>query len=374
MSFSTHRYLLMTVDPVHIGTGGMRLGRVDNSIVREPGTRLPKIPGTSLSGAIRSYAAYRYSKRSCAGKDGHCGRPTCPICYTFGSVAKGDGSDQSFSGVVSIGDARMLLFPVYSMAGPVWVTSPTMLEGFGIEDQNVNDNEAKWNGITTQSHLNLGWMMVKKSDGDWEIPENLKKLPSSVRDRIVLISDKLFSQVVNSNLEVRTSVAINPDTGAAEEGALFTYEAIPRAAFLWMDVVSDDFRGAFPSKEQLKTWKRELEESDKQPKMKIANKWHLLKNNPGDSKLNEVFEKALEWINDDLKHYAKMPNPDNGWKKYTHNPEKDSPQNVITAGLEWAEHLGIGGMGTRGFGRIKNIDFTQLHPTEISCQEEPHAI
>ena len=58
--YTLQRYVLMTLDPVHIGTGGYRLGRVDNSIVREPGTNLPKVPGTSLSGAIRQYAAYRY--------------------------------------------------------------------------------------------------------------------------------------------------------------------------------------------------------------------------------------------------------------------------------------------------------------------------
>ena len=78
-NFQTHRYLLQTIDPVHIGTGGMRLGRVDNSIVREPGTRLPKIPGTSLSGAIRHYAAYRYGKKRCAGQGQEQeGQPECP--------------------------------------------------------------------------------------------------------------------------------------------------------------------------------------------------------------------------------------------------------------------------------------------------------
>ncbi|MGH2581700.1 MAG: RAMP superfamily CRISPR-associated protein [Blastocatellia bacterium] len=54
MSYAQHRYLLMTLDPTHIGAGGYRLGRVDNSIIREPGTNLPKIPGTSLSGAIHT--------------------------------------------------------------------------------------------------------------------------------------------------------------------------------------------------------------------------------------------------------------------------------------------------------------------------------
>ena len=44
-----HKLLFLTLDPVHIGTGGYRLGRVDLSIVREPGTDLPKIPGTSLT-------------------------------------------------------------------------------------------------------------------------------------------------------------------------------------------------------------------------------------------------------------------------------------------------------------------------------------
>ena len=37
-----------TLEPVHVGAGGYRLGRVDKTICREPGTNLPKIPGTSL--------------------------------------------------------------------------------------------------------------------------------------------------------------------------------------------------------------------------------------------------------------------------------------------------------------------------------------
>ncbi|MDM7911756.1 MAG: type III-B CRISPR module RAMP protein Cmr4 [Methanotrichaceae archaeon] len=334
MSFSAYRYLLMTTDPVHIGTGGMRLGRVDNSIVRELGTRLPKIPGTSLSGAIRSYAAYRYGKRSCAGKDGHCGSPTCPICYTFGSV-RGGGSEQSYSGVVSIGDARLLLFPVYSMAGPVWVTSPSALEDFGIKDQSVENNKAKWcRAITSQKHLNLGWLMVEKDGDDWSTPTELanKSLPGPACNRIVLISDKLFSHVVNSNLEVRTSVAINPETGAAEDKALFTYEAIPRAAFMWMDAVIDDYRNAFPGKERLEKWLRKKGKDfgiDERPNRQDLAKWK-----------NETAGAALGL-------YCKG---NNTW---------NSPTDVITAGLEWAEHLGIGGMGTRGFGRIRVIKSIQ---------------
>jgi CRISPR-associated protein Cmr4 len=304
LTFHVSRFLLMTVDPVHIGTGGMRLGRVDLSIAREPGTRLPKIPGTSFSGAIRQYAAGRYGKRDCAGKDKHCGQPTCPICYTFGFVKGEGGRQQAHSGVVSIGDARLLFFPVYSMAGPVWVASPSALTDFGINGQTVDRDKARWSGITGQPHLNLGWLMVEKED-NLSLDELPQTVPAQVRERIVLVSDKLFSQVVNSNLEVRTSVSINPETGAAEDKALFTYEAIPRAAFLWLDVVVDDYRGTFP----------------------VTSKQYG--QDKGD---NQGAELGTTWA---------------------------TPADIVAAGLEWAEHLGIGGMGTRGFGRIRNMGEVQ---------------
>lgn len=355
MNFSTYRYLLMTTDPVHIGTGGMRLGRVDNSIVREPGTRLPKIPGTSLSGVIRSYAAYRYGKRRCAGqgqpqegREGHCGKAKCPICYTFGSIS----GEHSYSGVVSIGDARMLLFPVYSMAGPVWVTCLSALEDFGIVGQTNPGDKAKWEDITTQGHLNLGWLMVEKDSSEWTVPANLKnRLPEPVRNRIVLISDKLFSQVVNSNLEVRTSVAINPETGAAEDKALFTYEAIPRAAFLWMDVVSDDFRNRCVWQNGGVIWKAHKEQRH-DPDGKIEIIW-----NDNDPRGGPLYPDSTN--NNQSEQINGRPK---GWQSST---------DVVTAGLEWAEHLGVGGMGTRGFGRMRVLERCEIDQQTrllINCQ------
>lgn len=365
MSYENHRYVLMTVDPVHVGTGGMRLGRVDLSIVREPGTNLPKIPGTALHGAIRSYAAYRYGKRRCAGlgqaregREGHCGRPTCPICYTFGYV-KGETSEQAHSGVVSIGDARILLFPVYSMVGPVWVTSPSTLADFGNKNLSVQEGKAKWpKGLTAQGHLNLGWLMVEK-EGEWTPPGDLTQhLPDPVKGRIVLISDKLFIHVANSNLEVRTSVSINPETGAAEEGALFTYEAIPRATFLWLDVVVDDYREGlpyrgFPNKERLEKWEKILEGEDKAAKKELLERWRLWNEEQGDEKLGEAVNRATNWI----KGEKVQEDNQERWRWDTKPMQNvdQSPLGIVTAGLEWAEHLGIGGMGTRGFGRLRKV-------------------
>ena len=354
--YHQERFLLMTLDPVHVGTGGNRLGRVDNSIVREPGTRLPKIPGTSLSGAVRQYAAYRYGKRQCAGQGGHCRRPTCPICYTFGFV-QGENGVQAHSGVVSIGDARLLLFPVYSLAGPVWVTSPGALGEFRVTESDPGEQVKLPSSLSGHGHLNLGWLMLKKVEtGSFQWPDEIKEVPDEIKNRAVLVSNKLFSQIVNSNLEVRTSVSINPETGAASEGKLFTYEAIPRAAVLWLDVVVDDYRKAFPSKKQLEEWQSLLAGSDGAVKKKLLKQWRLWKEENGDQKLAGAIQTAQKWLEEDLKQYtlATMPMPDGGWFKNGDN--KDVPANVVRAGLELAQHLGIGGMGTRGFGRVRLLN------------------
>lgn len=289
------RYLLMTLDPVHPGAGGHRLGRVDNSIAREPGTRLPKIPGSSLHGAARSYAAYLYGTPEAAGQSQEkVNEPEKnPICYTFGYIK---GKKMS-SGVINLFDAHLLLFPVHSMRGPVWVSTAARLQDAGIEvgkePQKAEEILATWKPAGNE-RLNLGWLMLgvaEQAQVRIEPPVKWKEGKTdqggsnpweTVKDRIVIVSEDLFPQIVNSNLEVRTSVAINPETGAAEEGALYTYEAIPRATFLSVEVMLDDYPQKFPQNER--------------------------------------------WNN---------------------------PLEVVQSGLKTIEYLGVGGMGTRGFGRIK---------------------
>ncbi len=303
--YTHQRFAFMTLDPVHIGTGGYRLGRVDNTIVREPGTNLPKIPGTSLMGAARSYSAMYYGKPEAAGQHKKLKKDqkiNCPIIYTFGTATETGGGQ---AGKISIGDAQILLFPVHSMAGPVWVSTIEMLQcaGFKPNKQDVDDETAITSLSWEKDIINLGWLILKVNKGlivDAPTEVKGKKEWDSITDRIILVSQKLFSHIVNNNLEVRTSVAINPETGTAEDKALFTYEALPRATFLWCDVIEDDYLNKFP-------------DTDKQYK---------------DNKENE---------GDPL---------DKPWKR---------PLDVIQTGFRLAEYLGIGGMSTRGFGRIKSI-------------------
>ena len=242
-------YFALALDPIHVGTGGYRLGRVDMSIVREPGTDVPKIPGTSIAGACRTYAAMQMPDKwpHCAGQgqpvekrnyQGHCGDLNCSICVTFG-FSRGD---KSFQGLAQFSDARLVLFPVHTLAGPVWVTCPDALRDWGVTEEEPADGTVRVaERVKVGNRLNLGWLMLQKEDaGSFSLDGKLNGVNGEILQRAALVSSKLFSHIVNDNLEVRTSVSIDPSTGAAAEGMLFTYEALPRASVLAFEVVVSD--------------------------------------------------------------------------------------------------------------------------------------
>ena len=355
--YEKETYFGLTMDPVHIGTGGYRLGRVDNTITREPGTNLPKVPGTGISGVTRAFTAmaiqsenpmipkkmkYQRPSReitkkdgtkeivydSCAGKGGekgesHCGEPDCEVCVAYGFSKDGN----SFQGMAQFFDARILFFPVYSMLGPVWVTSESIMGEFKVREGIMSAIEVKDATLTDKdkemfrrfntslqipenklnqipkNKLNLGWLMLECEDGEVNLTDNSSYIPQEIKERLILVSDKLFSRIVNDNLEVRTSVAIDPATGAAVDGALYTYEAIPRATVLWFDVVY---------------------------------------NKP------ENFRIKQDGVDQPIKH-GKLDGK--GWEWIKENVEK---------GLKLIEYMGVGGMNTRGMGRMRILNLKGL--------------
>lgn len=315
--YETRPYLALSLDPLHVGIGGQRLGRVDLPILREAGTGLPKIPGTSLSGPARAYTAMqtnRYdwqengTEYSCAGKGGeageqHCGRvsPACPVCVPFG-FSKGRAN--SLQGLAMFFDAHVALFPVATIAGPVWVTSPLALKGYRADGDFRAPEDGfhpLGNDLQGKDRLNFGWLFLPKREGTGTLFTNGEwgHLPDIVRQRSVLVSDQLFVHILNSNLEVRTSVSIDPETGAADEGALFTYEAIPRGTILRFEVTC--LSGA---------------------SLQVGGQPITVDGSRS---------------------------PDPGWAF-----------DQVEKGLGLFEHLGIGGMNTRGMGRLKVLNLREV--------------
>jgi len=299
--YKEKKFIFMTLDPIHIGTGGTNLGIVDNTIVREAGSNIPIIPGTSLSGAAKMFASMLMGDLDAAGNK----KPKStenPVSYTFGYINGSSPEQTSKAGVVSFSDAKIVLFPVYSSEGTIWVTTRVMLNELGIHVGEVGPDEEKAYHLgeaDKKGKIKIGWLYIDVENLAVEKPKldslAVKSEWQLVERKIYIVSDKLFTQIVNDNLETRTSVAINPETGAAEDQALFTYEAIPRATWLISKVIQDDFRSTgFET---------------------------VIKNCKGNDRVKD-------------------------WK---------SPMDVVKAGFKVIEYLGIGGMTTRGFGRMKII-------------------
>ncbi|WP_203227647.1 RAMP superfamily CRISPR-associated protein [Calorimonas adulescens] len=288
----------MASDPIYIGTGGYTIGRVDNTIVRDPITRIPKIPGSSFAGTMRFYSAlklqsafkeeYRmnpskrkvidnleklfnnnleewmkyegnkWSMMKCAGQDdkpneyyendeeiekmdskksGHCGH--CIVCKTFG-YSKDSKSQQ---GIAFFSDLNIIFFPVYTREGIMWITSKQLLEFAEISIEGVEFPQGEKVIVVQRSeknkegNINLGWLNLPYEIKHYpiadELPDDIKKY---IQNKIVLVPDDLISHIINSNLEVRTSVSIDPLTGASKVGALFTSEAIPRGTVFYGDI------------------------------------------------------------------------------------------------------------------------------------------
>lgn len=146
-------------------------------------------------------------------------------------------------------DGQIILFPVSSSVGTVWITTKDLLEYWFDNDKvegeppkipdkiKENDKAYTIKGINANTKfLNLGWFLLEVETDNFS--EKIK-FPDEINNfvkRIVIVSEKLFSALVNDNLEVRTSVRINRTTETAEEGGLLTYEAIPRGTIIGFEI------------------------------------------------------------------------------------------------------------------------------------------
>lgn len=235
------QYLAFCLDPVHVGTGGYRLGRVDMSIVREPATGIPKVPGTSLAGAVRAYAEQVKEED----------KSLPDIDTVFGTV-EGEKGKQ---GMVRFFDMQVVLFPINSHLGTVWVSTAERLSvwtklfsGGGEKDwpkgPQDEDKFIPLNGLESGKPVQLGWLLLEADEAkDTDLGEVLPQTLAFVK-KVALVSDKMFYHLVNDHLEVRTSVSIDRETGAAKGGHLFTYEAIPRGTVLGFEVAIDERRSS----------------------------------------------------------------------------------------------------------------------------------
>ncbi len=237
-----HLLTLYTRTPLHVGSG-TSVDVVDLPIMRERITGFPVIPSTSLKGVLRE------ASRQKLGED--------KTRLLFGEDRRPNEKESvaSHAGCVQIIEAKLLAFPVRSLAGCfAWLTCPVVLRRF------QRDTEIPVNIPATleAEHVIAGSDLLVPGRNEVVIEEYALTLQpgvaltaaaetargmqnltmdslwqDSITKRLAIIHDENFQHFVTTCTEVVARIAINPGTRTNTGGALFNQENVPCEALFY---------------------------------------------------------------------------------------------------------------------------------------------
>lgn len=102
---------IMVISGLHVGAdkNSIEIGGMDNPIIRNPITREPYIPGSSIKGKMRALEELKLGRYSNKGTACNCGQPDCPVCRVFGSAnnSKDDGAKRRGPTRIIVRDATL---------------------------------------------------------------------------------------------------------------------------------------------------------------------------------------------------------------------------------------------------------------------------
>lgn len=220
---NTRILYLLSRTPVHVGAGSS-VGAIDMPIQRERHTQIPIVPGSSLKGVLRDLWPSGDAEQ----------------LELFGPDSD---SDEHRAGTLLVGEARVVAFPVRSAAGSfAWLTSPMALARYARdtggkppETQSLDDDSC----LTGEKVLTGGSAVVLeeyafKVKGQSKDAAALlaaampgDALWASLPDRLVVVSDGIFSHFCATACEVQQRIRIDDATGTVAKGALFNQENVP---------------------------------------------------------------------------------------------------------------------------------------------------
>ncbi|MEL6407021.1 MAG: type III-B CRISPR module RAMP protein Cmr4 [Chloroflexota bacterium] len=253
---ATSLLYIYTESPLHAGTGST-VSVIDLPIQRERTTNYPHIYGSGLKGALRSQS-------NLANGD-------LQIVFGPDQDAMGANNAVAFAGAVSVGEAKLVLFPVRSLTGIfAMATCPFVLArlgrdlrfaGLGELPASVSVSETdtclvapdanKDGGVARSSAIVLEEYTFKKQDSEkvealaeWfaenALPQGdeYKYWRDTLAKRLVVIPDDAFRDFVMYSTQIATRIRIQADTKTVAEGALWTQETLPPDALFVSTILS----------------------------------------------------------------------------------------------------------------------------------------
>lgn len=240
---------LYTETSLHAGTGST-VSAVDLPIQRERTTRHPLVQGSGIKGALRSQLLKADYEKPLFG----------PGTDDMNNLRKAGRENDTFAGALSVGDARIVLFPVRSLSGVfAYITCPMVLARVrrSIPDlklfpEHVDVSKAvvtEHSSVTTSGQLVLeefsfstqasseindlaAWFANNALPTGDEYAYWRQKLSSS----LVILSDDDFTEFTINSTEIVTRIRIDSAKKTVERGALWTQEALPSDTLLMSSV------------------------------------------------------------------------------------------------------------------------------------------
>lgn len=219
---------LMTIfarTPVSVGCGSS-VGAIDSPVMRERHTRYPLIPGSSIKGVLRDLW-----------EEGSAEQNTL-----FGQ--------QESAGRLLVGEGRLLAFPLRSAKGAfAWITCPLALERFK-RDSRRDFTIPAVTEMKCFACRNVTYETEKKAvleeycfqvegEVNGEILKAFSDLSEdpiwqeSLGERLVILSDEMFSYFVENACEVVTRIQIDDESGTVKDGHLFSQEEVPSESMFY---------------------------------------------------------------------------------------------------------------------------------------------
>jgi CRISPR-associated protein Cmr4 len=254
--FEARSMLFIYVEtPLHAGTG-RGLGAVDLPIQRERTTGYPIIQASSLKGRLRAEAKGNL--------------PDNEWKAIFGPET-GNASDHA--GALSTGDARILLFPVRSLAGVfAWTTSRDALARF-LREAHMVGLSANWElpaepgkdtALVSGDALIAGQSVVLEefsftpnknqagtvqAIGTWlasnALPQNgYNYWKQAQPQKLCILPEDAFRDFVLYGTEVQTHIKLDPDKKTVQSGALWTTESLPVDTLLYAPLMATKSRAS----------------------------------------------------------------------------------------------------------------------------------
>jgi CRISPR-associated protein Cmr4 len=250
---------IYTETSLHAGTGSS-VSAVDLPIQRERTTQYPLVQGSGVKGALRSQAQLADEDKG----------------IIFGPSTD-DLRDQknknAHAGAVSVGDARLVLFPVRSLNGVfAYATSPlalARLARFNVQIPTFSQPDEGEAFVTESSDLvskgrvvleEYAFNAAKRSEAtaaaewlaNYAFPQGdaYAYWREKVLKSLIVLRDNDFRDFVVNSTEIITRVRLETATKTVAEGALWTQEMLPSDALLVSPVMVRPSRNGRPASEK----------------------------------------------------------------------------------------------------------------------------